>query len=226
MATPHGMPQAAWSAGSEGKQARLARTAIAGAQIWGLVRSGDVTIDLREAACLEVFWFWWFRLTATHHPSPPLRYYCSSDRGYSLPLSPAAVSAILSPSSRHSSLSRQMRTLPAAPDYGNFAFHLASPRPLRGRAILRGDAAADLPSPGGVGPSPPRLRRRGGRVRHHAQPFATEAEEDSNPLPATNIATVWFASISDNRRRHQIHTDPLRFGVLGTTSPLLKVLPS
>lgn len=60
MATPHGMPQAAWSAGSEGKQARLARTAIAGAQIWGLVRSGDVTIDLREAACLEVFWFWWF----------------------------------------------------------------------------------------------------------------------------------------------------------------------
>jgi hypothetical protein len=175
------------------------------------------------------------RLTATHHPSPPLRYYCSSDRGYSLPLSPAAASATLSPPSRHSSLtpdagdycSRPLasfaRTLSAAPDYGNFAFHLASPRPLRGRTILRGDATADLPSPGGVGPGPPRLRRRGGRVGHHAQPFATE--EDSNPLPATNVATDWFASISDNRRRHQIHTDTLRFGVLGTTSPLLKVFP-
>ena len=56
------------------------------------------------------------RLTATHSPTPPLLYYCPSYSGYSIPLSPTAASATLSPSSRHSSLSRQMQgTTVAAP---------------------------------------------------------------------------------------------------------------
>jgi hypothetical protein len=42
-------------------------------------------------------------------PFPPLPLYCSSYRGYSAPLPPAAARAILSPSSRHSSLSCQMQ---------------------------------------------------------------------------------------------------------------------
>jgi hypothetical protein len=118
------------------------------------------------------------------------------------------------------------RTEPAAAVYGNFSIHLASPGALRGRAKFRSDAAADLPSAGGVGPGPPRFRRRGRRVRDHAVPFATEDEEESNPLPVRNVTTDSLASVSDHRRRHQIHTETLRFGVLRPRSPLLKVLPS
>jgi hypothetical protein len=55
-----------------------------------------------------------FRLTATHSPTPSLPYYCSSYSGYSRPLSPAAASATLSPTSRHSSLSRQMQGITVA----------------------------------------------------------------------------------------------------------------
>jgi hypothetical protein len=56
------------------------------------------------------------RLSATLHPTPPLPYYCASYSGYSVPLPPAAASATLSPTSPHSSLSRQMQgTTVAAP---------------------------------------------------------------------------------------------------------------
>jgi hypothetical protein len=54
-ATPHGMAQEAWRAGSEGKQPRLARTAIAAARIRGS-DLGAGTRDLRPA--VECFgWF-------------------------------------------------------------------------------------------------------------------------------------------------------------------------
>jgi hypothetical protein len=39
-ATPHGMAQDSWRAGSEGKEARLARTAIAAARVWGFGSGG------------------------------------------------------------------------------------------------------------------------------------------------------------------------------------------
>ena len=113
----------------------------------------------------------------------------------------------------------------AAPDYGNFAFHLASPRPLRGRAILRGDAAADLPSGCGVGPGPAQLRRRRTRLRLHAVPFATEDKAGSNPLRTRYPASDSLPSVSDLGRLHQIHTETLRFGVVRPRSPLLKVIP-
>jgi hypothetical protein len=54
------------------------------------------------------------RLTATHSPTPPLPYYCSSYSSYSIPLPPAAASATLSPTSPHSSLSRQMQGMTVA----------------------------------------------------------------------------------------------------------------
>jgi hypothetical protein len=67
------------------------------------------------------------RLTATHSPTPPLLYYCPSYSGYSIPLSPTAATATLSPSSRHSSLSRQMK-----------GFTVAAPSPpSRGRSHPR-----------------------------------------------------------------------------------------
>jgi hypothetical protein len=118
------------------------------------------------------------------------------------------------------------RTEPPAPDTGNFSLHLATPRPVRGMAILRGDTAADLPSAGGVGLGPARLRRRRSRLRDHAVPLATEDEEGSNPLPLRFLATDSLASVSDHRRLHQIHTETLRFGVLRARSSLLEVLPS
>jgi hypothetical protein len=118
------------------------------------------------------------------------------------------------------------RTQPAAAVYGNFSLHLASPRALRGRAKVGSDAAADLPSAGGVGPGPPRFRRRGRRVRDHPVLFATQDEEESNPLPARNVATDSLDSVDDHRRRPQIHKEKLRFGVLRPRSPLLKVLSS
>jgi hypothetical protein len=118
------------------------------------------------------------------------------------------------------------RKEPPAADTGNFSLHLAPSRPVRGRAIFRGDAAADLPSAGGVGTGPARVRRRRSRRREHAVSFATEDEEGSNPLPPRFVATDSLASVSDHRRLHQIHTETLRFAVLRAKSSLLQVPPS
>jgi hypothetical protein len=181
-----------------------------------------------------IMWRHNVRLSTTHSPTPPLPYYCSSYSGYSSPLSPrsgeryplpylAALFSLTLDAGDDCSrpLSSFARTEPPAPDNGNFSLHLATPRPIRGRAILRGNAAADLPSAGGVGPGPARLRRRGTRLRDHAVPFAAEDEEGSNPLPPRYLATDSLASVSDHRRLHQIHTETLRFGVLRPRSPLL-----
>jgi hypothetical protein len=67
------------------------------------------------------------------------------------------------------------------------------------------------------------VRRRRSRRREHAVPFATEDEEGSNPLPPRFVATDSLASVSDHQRRHQIQTHPLRFDLVGTKSPVLKV---
>jgi hypothetical protein len=95
---------------------------------------------------------------------------------------------------------------PPAPDTGNFSLHLAPSRRVRGRAIFPGDAAADLPSAGGVRTGPGRVCRRRSRRREHAVPFTSENEGGSNPLPPRFVATDSFDSVSDHRRLPLIPT--------------------
>jgi hypothetical protein len=116
------------------------------------------------------------------------------------------------------------RKEPPAPDTGKFSLHLAPSPPVHGRAIFGGDAAADLPSAGGLGTGPARVRRRRSRRREHALPFASEDEEGSHPLPPRFVASDSLATVSDPQRRHQIQTHPLRFDLVGTKSPVLKVI--
>jgi hypothetical protein len=68
------------------------------------------------------------------------------------------------------------------------------------------------------------VRRRRSRRREHALPFASEDEEGSHPLPPRFVASDSLATVSDPQRRHQIQTHPLRFDLVGTKSPVLKVI--
>jgi hypothetical protein len=178
------------------------------------------------------------RLSAALNPSPPLPYHCSSFRGNSSRLHPAAPRATAFSSSRSPSLSRQMQEVTvlsprlllvedaARATAKKLRAPLLSPsRRVCGRRVCSGDEAADLLAEGGLGAGPGRLRRRRSGGREQPLPFTTEDEEATNLLPPRFVATASFVSVSDLQRLPQIRTWTLRFIVLRAKSSVLEVRP-